>query len=162
MNTGIQAFEHCRYLSDTPFPFPWAQLIIVVLVVWQALIPLTVIVAYDDRPLGVVMAMASTWILWALNEVAREIEDPFTQEPNDLPLARLQYQFNERLLAVAAGGGGRGGGENGVSLGWEHNPGRGDHSLNADEEEEELELEREVDEYHGGLEATETGLAVGV
>lgn len=36
---------------------------------------------------------------WALNEVSREMEDPFCFEPNDIPLARLQYQFNERLLA---------------------------------------------------------------
>lgn len=38
---------------------------------------------------------------WALNEVARELEDPYCFEPNDIPLARLQYQFNERILATA-------------------------------------------------------------
>ena len=31
INVGVRAFEHCCYLLDTPFPFPWAQLIIVVL-----------------------------------------------------------------------------------------------------------------------------------
>ena len=112
INTGIQSFEHCRYLADTPFPFPWAQLVIVVLLSWQFLIPLTVIVSYESRALGVVVAMASCWVLWALNEVAREIEDPFTSEPNDLPLARLQYHFNEQLLAVAASASSREG------LGW--------------------------------------------
>ncbi len=160
LNTSIQSFETCRYLADTPFPFPWAQLIIVVLVVWQALIPLTVIVSYDDRPLGVVMAMAATWVLWALNEVAREIEDPFTQEPNDIPLARLQYQFNQRLLAVAASGGGHGDVGRGGDLGWEHNVSgmSKSHEFDGDGTEDP-----ELPVYKGGLEATSSfGLAEGV
>ena len=162
MDHSIQAFEQCRYLSDTPFPFPWAQLIIVVLVVWQAIIPLTVIVSYDDKALGVTIAVASTWILWALNEVARDIEDPFTQEPNDLPLARLQYQFNERLLAVAASHGEE-------DLGWTYKDfsremHTGDdvvaNDMNSGYVEEE---KRELPEYKGGLEATASqGLAEGV
>lgn len=101
INIGVRAFEHCCYLSDTPFPFPWAQLIIIVLVVWQAVVPLMSAVSYNNKPLGVIIAVAATWILWALNEIAREIEDPFVTEPNDLPLARLQYEFNERVLTVA-------------------------------------------------------------
>jgi predicted membrane chloride channel (bestrophin family) len=42
-----------------------------------------------------------TQAYWALNEVSRELEDPFCFPPNDIPLARLQYQFNERILAAA-------------------------------------------------------------
>jgi hypothetical protein len=38
---------------------------------------------------------------WTLNEVSRELEDPFCFPPNDIPLARLQYQFNERILTAA-------------------------------------------------------------
>lgn len=30
---------------------------------------------------------------WALNEVARDLEDPFIYDPNDLPLARIQVEF---------------------------------------------------------------------
>lgn len=29
-------------------------------------------------------------------------QDPFSYDPNDLPLALMQYQFNERLLQTAA------------------------------------------------------------
>ena len=38
-------------------------------------------------------------LYWALNEVSRELEDPYLHAPNDLALARLQFLFNERLLA---------------------------------------------------------------
>jgi hypothetical protein len=33
-----------------------------------------------------------------MNEVARDLEDPFIYDPNELPLPRMQYCFNERLL----------------------------------------------------------------
>ena len=30
---------------------------------------------------------------WSLNEVVRDVEDPFVYEPNDLPIARYQVLF---------------------------------------------------------------------
>jgi predicted membrane chloride channel (bestrophin family) len=38
-----------------------------------------------------------------LHEVARELEDPFFNIPNDLPLTTFQAQFNEALLTMYAG-----------------------------------------------------------
>jgi hypothetical protein len=34
-------------------------------------------------------------------QVARDVEDPFHYDPNELPLPQIQYRFNERLLAVS-------------------------------------------------------------
>ena len=36
-------------------------------------------------------------------QVARDLEDPFSYDPNDLPTSRMAYLFNERLLQNAAG-----------------------------------------------------------
>lgn len=38
---------------------------------------------------------------WSVNEVSREVEAPFLYPPNDLPLQRMQHNFNEQLLTVA-------------------------------------------------------------
>ena len=38
-----------------------------------------------------------------LHEVARELENPFTNVPNDVPLNNFQAQFNESLMQVFAG-----------------------------------------------------------
>lgn len=53
-------------------------------------------------------ALLSTFLLFitlliyfALNELAKGLEDPFIYDPNDLPLTRHHYDFNERLLAIA-------------------------------------------------------------
>jgi hypothetical protein len=36
--------------------------------------------------------------LWL--QVARDIEDPYLYDPNELPLPQMQYKLNERLLAI--------------------------------------------------------------
>jgi predicted membrane chloride channel (bestrophin family) len=37
-----------------------------------------------NEPLGCVLSVTIVWMLWALNEVARDVEDPFYNEPNDM------------------------------------------------------------------------------
>lgn len=101
VSASIQSFEACRYLQDTPFPFPWAQLNVAVLVVWQVVTPFAVTASLQNRPIGITLSVVATWLAWAINESSRDMEDPFVMEPNDLPLARLQYSFNQRLLAAA-------------------------------------------------------------
>ena len=39
--------------------------------------------------------------IFANFQVARDIEDPFHYDPNELPLPQLQYRLNERLLSVS-------------------------------------------------------------
>jgi hypothetical protein len=34
-------------------------------------------------------------------QVARDIEDPYHYDPNELPLPQLQYRLNERLISVS-------------------------------------------------------------
>lgn len=38
--------------------------------------------------------------LAVVNEVAADLEDPYSHNPNQLPLSQMQYRVNERLLAV--------------------------------------------------------------
>jgi hypothetical protein len=38
-----------------------------------------------------------------IHQVARELENPFQNVPNDLPLRLFQAQFNEALVSVYAG-----------------------------------------------------------
>ena len=49
---------------------------------------------------GALLAFIATFTYWTLNEIARDLEDPFLYEPNDLPLPRAQFLFNERILAI--------------------------------------------------------------
>ena len=80
----------CRVLVDTPFPFPWAQLVLMLLLVFSVTCPLLVVCWVDTLWLSVILDFIAVQTYWALNEVARDLEDPYVYEPNDLPLARLQ------------------------------------------------------------------------
>jgi predicted membrane chloride channel (bestrophin family) len=81
---GFDNFEQCRYLNETPLPLPWDQLITVVLIVWQLTVPVVTVASTINKPLGCALSVTIVWMLWALNEVARDVEDPFYNEPNDM------------------------------------------------------------------------------
>jgi predicted membrane chloride channel (bestrophin family) len=57
------------------------------------------------------LVFLSVWTAAALNEVARMLEEPFMNDHNDVPLADLHFDYNEKLLLldnaaawIAAGG----------------------------------------------------------
>ena len=89
-----------RKLADTPFPFPWAQMVLVLLLIFAGTLPLMVVAFIDKLWLAVIIDFFSVQAYWALNEVARDVEDPWVYEPNDLPLARLQVQLHVLLHFV--------------------------------------------------------------
>ncbi|KAK9805550.1 hypothetical protein WJX72_004682 [[Myrmecia] bisecta] len=101
LSEGYIDFEGCRKLADTPFPFPWAQMILLFLLMFALTVPVLIIGFVHRLWLALLLDFICVQAYWALNEVARDIEDPFILDPNDLPLARLQFQFNERLIAAA-------------------------------------------------------------
>jgi predicted membrane chloride channel (bestrophin family) len=100
--TAVENFEQCRSLNEAPLPLPWDQVIVVALVVWQFTVPAVSAAASSNKFLACVLSTTVVWILWAVNEVARDVEDPFYNEPNDMPLARLAWNFNERVLESLA------------------------------------------------------------
>lgn len=100
LSEGMQGFEQCRKIADTPFPFPWAQFVAVCLMIYALTVPI-VISSFVTAPLlAVVLDVISVMTYYALNEVARDLEDPFIYDPNDLPLATYQHEFNERLIII--------------------------------------------------------------
>lgn len=102
LDQGYEAFEQCRALVDTPFPFPWAQAMVLFLVLFSLTLPLLMVAWLRSVWIAVLMDFVTVFCFWILNEVARDLESPFVFPPNDLPLARMQYNFNERLLAGSA------------------------------------------------------------
>lgn len=85
---------------DTPFPFPWSQLVLVLVLSFAVLLPFMVADFVYDIYYCVLLDFFSVLIYWSLAEVARDLEDPFVYDPNNLPLARLQFAFNERIIAL--------------------------------------------------------------
>ena len=52
---------------------------------------------------GFVMNLCCVTCFTGLHEVARELEQPFQNVPNDIPLNNFQAQFNEGLMVMFFG-----------------------------------------------------------
>jgi predicted membrane chloride channel (bestrophin family) len=95
---GVTGYNLARKVAYIPFPFPHGQI--------TAFFSITVIFIF---PLLFTSFVTKLWFAGVLNfltvlcflgmyEVARELENPFSNVPNDIPLTTLQAQFNEALV----------------------------------------------------------------
>mmetsp|Transcript_19054 Transcript_19054/g.31280 ORF Transcript_19054/g.31280 Transcript_19054/m.31280 type:complete len:493 (+) Transcript_19054:82-1560(+) len=99
---GHMWYNSARKMAYVPFPFPHVQLttafVLIVIVVAPVLM-----LAKTHVYLGFALNFFTVAILAGLNEVAKELENPFTNVPNDLPLNLFQAHFNESLITMFAG-----------------------------------------------------------
>jgi len=100
LNDALNAYNQLRGLADIPFPFPYSNAIVLILCIYTLTLPLLMWIWIKSTWFGALLAFITTFTYWTLNEIARDLEDPFLYEPNDLPLPRVQFLFNERILAV--------------------------------------------------------------
>ena len=77
MQNANNAFQHTRIISETPFPFAFAQLCIVLLYVYAATLPVVLCVYVPHAAIASVLGVAITLGFFATNEAASEIENPF-------------------------------------------------------------------------------------
>jgi predicted membrane chloride channel (bestrophin family) len=77
-------FSGALQVATTPFPFPYAQITVVLLNIWLFTTPLFVSRWIKDAPfLTACLSFVSTWIIFAVNEAAANIESPFDGDDND-------------------------------------------------------------------------------
>lgn len=75
---------------------------LLLLVLYAFTLPLLVAAFVNMLWLAILIDIIAVQSFFALNEVARDLEDPFVYEPNDLPMARLQVihlDINEHLTS---------------------------------------------------------------
>lgn len=65
-------------------------MVLVMLILYALSVPLVVVAFVDSTWMGIVVNFICVQSYWCLNEVARDLEDPFVYDPNDLPLSRYQ------------------------------------------------------------------------
>jgi len=100
LSDGHIAFMQAKKIAQTPFPLPYAQLVMFFLMILMTSSPV-VIVAYVDSIWGAcALSFCAIFASFSLNEVSRELEGPFGHDPNDLPMSELHYDFNVRLVSL--------------------------------------------------------------
>jgi len=100
LSDGHAGFMQAKKVSYTPFPLPYLQLVFFFLLVLMVSSPLVIVAYVDNMALAACLSFCASLGYFALNEVGRELDDPFRHDPNDLPLSELHYDFNVRLVSL--------------------------------------------------------------
>lgn len=97
LSRGAVNMSQARNMTDIPFPFPYAQMLTVMLVLHWALTPLLSALIMRSGTWSALFSFVSVLAFWGTNYIAAEIESPFGDDPNDLPLNRMQEDMNSSL-----------------------------------------------------------------
>lgn len=103
LSDGMIYYSHCRKIMFIPFPFPHAQLSAFFNATMIGAVPLLMHEYANNLILASVLTFMTVTCLCGLHEVARELENPFRNVPNEIPLYTLQAMFNESLITVYSG-----------------------------------------------------------
>jgi len=100
VSRGSVALTRARDMTEIPFPFPYVQLVTTILMIHGCLTPILMQVVLDSQAACAIVTFLSAFVFWGMNDIAAEIESPFGNDANDLPLYRLQEDFNASLWAL--------------------------------------------------------------
>lgn len=103
LGDGMIYYNHARKIMFIPFPFPHAQLSVLFVLLSCPIIAFLMDQFAVELWVASVLTFLGVTVLAGMHEVARELENPFRNVPNELPLVTLQAQFNEALITMYAG-----------------------------------------------------------
>ena len=96
----IDAIGACDRIHKTPLPFAYVVHLRRALILYCATLPFAML---DDFGWGsIAVTGLVTYVLLGIEEIGVEIEDPFGDGPNDLPLDRFCETIHRNLLALQA------------------------------------------------------------
>lgn len=97
LGTGFAHALNAKKLSDTPFPFPYAQMLTYMLLISWLVTPWVMAMSMEQWWEAAIISAITNPSLWAIYYIAVEIEAPFGHDSNDLPLQELQIDMNLML-----------------------------------------------------------------
>ena len=103
LSDGMVHYNHARKIMFIPFPFPHAQLSAIYILVAIPAVSFLMDQYTEDAWVGALLTFLTVTALSGIHEVARELENPFRNIPNEIPLVTLQAQYNEALITMYAG-----------------------------------------------------------
>mmetsp|Transcript_29009 Transcript_29009/g.91601 ORF Transcript_29009/g.91601 Transcript_29009/m.91601 type:complete len:546 (+) Transcript_29009:93-1730(+) len=97
---GMVAFHECVKISDTPFPFPYAQTCELLLILHWCLVPIVVSQWVTQPFWAFIFVFMQVFVLWSLNFLAEEIENPFGTDENAIDGLHMQDEINRHLILL--------------------------------------------------------------
>jgi hypothetical protein len=103
VSDGMMGYHQAHKVAYIPFPFPHAQITSLFVLIVGAFMPVLMLSYLTNAAFGFVLNLFTVMCFVGLHEVAREMENPFQNVPNDIPLNNFQAQYNEALMGMFTG-----------------------------------------------------------
>eukprot|EP00443_Scrippsiella_acuminata_P091136 CAMPEP_0115515686 /NCGR_PEP_ID=MMETSP0271-20121206/76359_1 /TAXON_ID=71861 /ORGANISM="Scrippsiella trochoidea, Strain CCMP3099" /LENGTH=569 /DNA_ID=CAMNT_0002946295 /DNA_START=1 /DNA_END=1712 /DNA_ORIENTATION=+ len=97
LSSGVANVSAARKINELPFPFHYAQMLSVMLMVYTFGVPCAAGYVMDSWWGAAGSTFFNVFVLWAVNYLAVEIEQPFGSGLNDLPLKEEMNRMNHLL-----------------------------------------------------------------
>jgi len=98
LNAGIMEYHRTLALTEVPFPLPYKAATHVVLMFHWILTPLIASTWSEYVWSAACISFLQVFMLWSLNAIAQELENPFGKDLNDLDTYGVHCELNERLI----------------------------------------------------------------
>lgn len=100
LSRGVVHLHNARKIADIPFPFPYAQMLTVLLIIHWIITPVFASLLIE-KPVGAfVFSFIAVFAYWSIQYIAAEIEHPFGNDENDLPLLEHMEDMNASLSTL--------------------------------------------------------------
>merc|ERR1719272_639789 len=99
VSRGIVNLQNARKIADFPYPYPLAQLSMLLQLVHYAIAPIGLALAMP-RGWATVFSFCSIFVLWCIHFNALDLEFPFGTRVNDLPMNEMQQDWNKSLATL--------------------------------------------------------------
>lgn len=100
LSQGLVHIINARIMTGIPFPFPYAQMLSLLMVIHWLVTPAFFALVINSHVWSSLLTFLCVLAFWGTNYIAAEIESPFGDAPNDLPLFALQKDMNSSLWVL--------------------------------------------------------------
>lgn len=100
LSRGFVNLLNAKKIKDVRFPFPFAQLIAILLFAQMFMAPLVMVSTMRNEIFSCLFTFLPVFGTFSLNFIAGQLENPFGSDDNDLPLVHFQKEMNNSLLML--------------------------------------------------------------
>ncbi|KAF4671518.1 hypothetical protein FOL47_001501 [Perkinsus chesapeaki] len=143
-STGMLGFNQAWKIAMVPFPFPFAQMMSLLILGIVFLMPMEISHSLDRWAPAMIFATLCVVGFTGLDRICVELEEPFGDDANDIPIQDIQRCFVRRLLEIAKSTEPERSGGPEVSTLLARDVGVGRARFTVDEDGEESEIIREL------------------
>lgn len=93
ISNGALGYNQAEKLTDIPFPFIFAQLLAIAIIFVAIVGPISFTLITGHSWLGPMVSTLVIMTFWALNEMAKELENPFGPEANNVDIVDDHERF---------------------------------------------------------------------